>query len=278
MVGLQEYDPDVLLKAWEGGLRAESEGALDSPSSTYYWSRKRGELRRLLGRNLGRLDGVPSLFVDAGCGAGRDIFSLRPLLGGWRFKGFDIDADSLVHAEARKAFHQAEDVEFFSQDITARFPLEDGAAGLILSSEVAEHLPDPESYLTELRRIAKPGGFLLFTTPNEPNVFQRSFWSKRRRERLEQAHQNRAPREKGEIVTYGHISLRRAGQWDKALRGCGWELVEAGRGSPVDQSRGIRDKEAFLALVFVLQTVLDLLPRRLTRLLSDDVIALYRAV
>ncbi len=51
-------------------------------------------------------------------------------------------------------------------DANARLPFDDDAFDLIWSSEVIEHLEDPETSLAELRRVTAPGGDIILTTPN----------------------------------------------------------------------------------------------------------------
>jgi SAM-dependent methyltransferase len=46
-----------------------------------------------------------------------------------------------------------------------RVPLDDGTAGTILLTEVLEHLERPADALTECRRLLRPGGHLIATTP-----------------------------------------------------------------------------------------------------------------
>src|SRR3954469_5033062 len=51
-------------------------------------------------------------------------------------------------------------------DANQRLPFDDAAFDLVWCSEVIEHLEDPAFALNELRRVTKPGGLLLLTTPN----------------------------------------------------------------------------------------------------------------
>jgi SAM-dependent methyltransferase len=51
-------------------------------------------------------------------------------------------------------------------DANQRLPFDDASFDLIWSSEVIEHLENPEFALAELRRVTKPGGLLVLTTPN----------------------------------------------------------------------------------------------------------------
>ncbi|NEE21973.1 class I SAM-dependent methyltransferase, partial [Streptomyces sp. SID7499] len=45
-------------------------------------------------------------------------------------------------------------------------PLADGCADAVLFSEILEHLVDPDQALDELRRVLRPGGHLMLSTPN----------------------------------------------------------------------------------------------------------------
>jgi 2-polyprenyl-3-methyl-5-hydroxy-6-metoxy-1,4-benzoquinol methylase len=52
-------------------------------------------------------------------------------------------------------------------------PVATGAADVVIMSEVIEHLVDTDSVLDEVRRILKPGGSLLLSTPNLAAWFNR---------------------------------------------------------------------------------------------------------
>jgi SAM-dependent methyltransferase len=56
--------------------------------------------------------------------------------------------------------------ECLQVDANQRLPFEDGSFDLVWCSEVIEHLVDPAFSLGELRRVTKPGGLLVLTTPN----------------------------------------------------------------------------------------------------------------
>lgn len=51
-------------------------------------------------------------------------------------------------------------------DLTQRLPIETGCADIILCQEGIEHLPNQLFALLEFRRILKPKGLLILTTPN----------------------------------------------------------------------------------------------------------------
>lgn len=56
---------------------------------------------------------------------------------------------------------------------TDPLPFSDGTFSLVVLSEVIEHLLDPDFALTEVRRVLKPGGFAVITTPNLASWFNR---------------------------------------------------------------------------------------------------------
>lgn len=49
-------------------------------------------------------------------------------------------------------------------DADGRLPLEDSSADAVLSTQVLEHAADPRLYLSECRRVLRPGGRLLIST------------------------------------------------------------------------------------------------------------------
>jgi SAM-dependent methyltransferase len=59
----------------------------------------------------------------------------------------------------------------------ARFP--EGRFDAVTLSHVIEHVPDPVALLSEVRRILKPGGHLVLTTPNSRSLGHqtlRAYW------------------------------------------------------------------------------------------------------
>ena len=110
-----------------------------------------------------------SRVLDAGCG--RSLFTeIRP---GWPFGivAADVDLDLLA---ARKAEFPA--VRWVVGDAHP-LPFRDGAFDGLFAGELIEHLPDPEAGVEEFRRVLRPGGTLVLTTPNRlrlANVVDRS--------------------------------------------------------------------------------------------------------
>ena len=55
---------------------------------------------------------------------------------------------------------------FDGSRLTARLPFEDASADVVLAGEIIEHIVDTEAFLREIRRVLRPGGALVLSTPN----------------------------------------------------------------------------------------------------------------
>lgn len=51
-------------------------------------------------------------------------------------------------------------------NLEEKFPLKDNSVDLIIAHEIIEHLFDTDHFVKEIRRILKPGGFVIISTPN----------------------------------------------------------------------------------------------------------------
>ena len=72
---------------------------------------------------------------------------------------------------ALSAEHGVEAVEHFinafdGNRLTARLPFEDASADVVLAGEIIEHIVDTEAFLREIRRVLRPGGAVVLSTPN----------------------------------------------------------------------------------------------------------------
>jgi 2-polyprenyl-3-methyl-5-hydroxy-6-metoxy-1,4-benzoquinol methylase len=94
--------------------------------------------------------------ADVGCGGGNLWRELGPSFS--RCVGVDaVRYDGLP-----------DDVDFIPADLDRLpLPLADGAADVVAAVEVIEHLENPRAFCRELARIARPGGWIVVTTPNQ---------------------------------------------------------------------------------------------------------------
>lgn len=106
---------------------------------------------------------IPGRLCDVGCGLG---FLLSALEGEWVKHGVEISRFAAHHARQWGAVHlgQLED---------ARYP--NAFFDVVVMHHVIEHLDDPVSAILEVFRILKPGGHLLFATPDFDSACARRF-------------------------------------------------------------------------------------------------------
>jgi len=127
----------------------------------HWWYRGR---RQVLRAELDRLPIPPGAQVlDAGCGSGR---TLQELSRYGVVHGIELDPTAAEVARARGC----------GEVVIGRLeelPWPDGTFELITCLDVIEHTPDDRVTLGELRRVCKPGGWLVLTVP----AYQ-ALWSK----------------------------------------------------------------------------------------------------
>lgn len=126
----------------------------------HWWYRGR---RLIIRAELERLP-IPrdAVVLDAGCGSGR---TMEELVQYGEVHGVELDPDAAQVARNRNKG------EIFVGRLE-ELPWGAGTFDLITCLDVIEHTPDDRATLRELRRVCKPGGWLLVTVP----AYQ-SLWS-----------------------------------------------------------------------------------------------------
>lgn len=159
------------------------------------------------------------LVLDAASGEGYGSDILRA--AGAKVVGVEID---LATVEASRLRYPG--VDFVQGDV-ARLPFPDAHFDVITSFETLEHIPDPQSCLNEFRRVLKPGGVLIISTPDktiynrylaEPNPFHLHELERQEfRQALEQRFRNVALY--GQRVVFGSLlTSALGGRLDTARR------------------------------------------------------------
>lgn len=128
-------------------------------------------LSRVLGHSL--LDEVSKhinmsgILVDLGAGPG--FLTERLLVRGIRTYAFDSSPKSIDALRERLGSHP---LLLGASVSTTRIPLGDGVADVVLLVETMEHIDesDSQSLLGEVRRVLRPGGFVVMTTPHREEL------------------------------------------------------------------------------------------------------------
>ena len=116
---------------------------------------------RMLARALGSPATTgPRTIIDIGCGDGSAAATAAPILPGHRVIGVDWSQDALRRARTRIPYAVRGELT------GGGLPFAAGSADAVLFSEVVEHLVDPDAARDENRRILRPGGHLMLSTPN----------------------------------------------------------------------------------------------------------------
>lgn len=124
--------------------------------------------RRVL-QLLDALDWPSARVADVGAGSGylsqslSDLLSARGLEPAKHVFACDLMPESFLCRTVECARVQAD----------GRLPFPDDHFDAVVSVEVIEHVEDQFAFLREMHRVAKPGGFVLVTTPNLLNVNSR---------------------------------------------------------------------------------------------------------
>jgi SAM-dependent methyltransferase len=118
-----------------------------------YWFRRHEVVyRRLLDRCRDRD------VLEAGCGEGYGADLIADVAR--RVIGLDYDESAVAHVRAR---YPRVDMRHGN---LAALPLADESVDVVVNFQVIEHLWDQGQFVAECRRVLRPGGLLLMSTPN----------------------------------------------------------------------------------------------------------------
>lgn len=101
--------------------------------------------------------------LDLGCGDGWATAELV------RLSAVPVGVEVAAAALERARRHHP-DLEFRLAEIDGELPLPDNALDVVWASDVIEHVADTARWLSEVRRVLRPQGRLLLTTPNHSRL------------------------------------------------------------------------------------------------------------
>jgi SAM-dependent methyltransferase len=102
------------------------------------------------------------ILIDVGCKTGNLWRYLGPCFD--KYVGVDVVRHDSLPDEA----------EFYRIDLdTGRAPLPEGFGDVVAAVETIEHLENPRAFVRELTRLARPGGWVVVTTPNQLSLLSK---------------------------------------------------------------------------------------------------------
>jgi SAM-dependent methyltransferase len=247
-----------------------------------------------------QIDFSETLFIaDVGASMGFDaLYLLRRLTRNFRkplpcdrVRLSLIEGDQELIAGGRRSLKKAlaaarVDFEYYHHPLVEGLPLGDRSHDLAICSEVVEHLEEPERLLREIFRILRPGGYLILTTDNSPNLLQHlrrmPAWLTGKYHRI----YARPTKELTTVATiswngqeypiFGHINLNPTRHWERLCLREGFELASYGTYESIRRGGGSKSPLALAGYFTFGSLVYSLLPRNIGRFFGDTTALLLR--
>lgn len=155
-----EWDVDTIARLWDYYARHE-------PYRGQYFS-------DIFGQSILHNSRLPLLrqlkVLDFGCGPGFMLDKLRALGARWVYTGIDFSSASISALRTKGIGTSLFEAGIHVTELPSQLP--NRTFDVVLIIEVIEHLSDNELFatLTEARRLLKPGGHIVVTTPNNEDL------------------------------------------------------------------------------------------------------------
>ncbi len=178
--------------------------AIATTEYIHRWTSLRGQTRYDL---LSRISTDARSILEFGCGEAPLGEALKRRQS-CRVVGIELDPDAATIAKKRID-------AVYRGDVREIVAILDEQFDWIIGGDIVEHLDEPWSFLTELRRIATPGGFLLLSLPNLANA---SVVSDLLRGRFDYVYMG--------LTCVGHVRFFTKSSIADMLTIAGWKVVE----------------------------------------------------
>lgn len=103
------------------------------------------------------------LVLDAGCGTGYGTYELSKFAK--KVTGIDISEQAIDFCKNNYA---QPNIEFLTMDFRT-MDFKTSSFDCVVSFEILEHIVEQEKFLEEVKRVLKPGGKLIISTPDKEN-------------------------------------------------------------------------------------------------------------
>ena len=100
-----------------------------------------------------------AVVLDVGCGDGQKSQKFKEKIGCSKIFGIDGVSQRLLNAKER-------DVEIKKTDLEHKWPFPNQFFDVIISNQVIEHIHDLDNFISETKRVLKPGGYAVISTEN----------------------------------------------------------------------------------------------------------------
>jgi methionine biosynthesis protein MetW len=100
-----------------------------------------------------------AVVLDCGCGDGEFTMHVAEKVGTRQILGIEIVEECLKQATNRG-------IQIYSVDLNKELPFQNETCDVVIANQIIEHLSNTDSFLKEIYRILKPGGYIIIATVN----------------------------------------------------------------------------------------------------------------